>query len=387
MKTYSMPSSLSRLAVTAALACALPWTVTVGAESGSGSSGSAMSEGSMGKTQQMPQQGQTDQGTATSSEASGAGSSASAMTEGSMGKTQPLPEQGQTAQGAATSSEASGAGSSGSAMSTGGMDKTQEMTQHGGQMGQGTQESSASGKGSESKQQSLAERLPDEYKVSSWIGKTVKNDQGQKLGTVKDLVMDDFGQVQYVIMKRNEPTPPGQWQGWGKGSGNLVAVPIGHFQYPENKQAALTLDVSPEQVAKAPYFNARAWPNMGNDTWTGAIITYWVPRGQQGEQAATAQNQPSGQGASASRSVQPNRDMVYLPKDQEQLFEKLDSNADGAIERNEAQSNKRLSQNFDRIDSYDNGRITRSEFAAFEAKPQGSAAQGQQGKERTGKWQ
>jgi len=349
MKTDSIPSSLSRLALSAALACSLPWTATVGAESGSGSSGSAMTEGSMGKTQKMP-------------------------------------EQGQTAHGAATSAEASGAGSSGSAMSTGGMDKTQEMAQHG-QMEQGTQKSSASGKGSESKRQSLADRLPDEYKVSSWIGKTVKNDQGQKLGTVKDLVMDDFGQVQYVIMQRNEPTPKGQWQGWAKGSGNLVAVPIGHFQYPDNKQAALTLDVSPEQVAQAPYFNSQAWPNMGNDTWTGAIITYWVPRGQQGEQAATAQNQPSGQGASASRSVQPNRDMVYLPKDQEQLFEKLDSNADGAIERNEAQSNKRLSQNFDRIDSYDNGRITRSEFAAFEAKPQGSAAQGQQGKERTGKWQ
>lgn len=50
------------------------------------------------------------------------------------------------------------------------------------------------------------------------------------------------------------------------------------------------------------------------------------------------------------------------------MFEKLDKNRDAAIERNEAQANDRLSQQFDRLDTYRNNRLTRSEFSAFEPK-------------------
>jgi hypothetical protein len=203
-------------------------------------------------------------------------------------------------------------------------------------------------------QQGPAQSLPEAYKLSNWIGKPVRSTAGDELGKVADLVMDDYGVVRYVILERNSQEQAGQ---------DRVAVPLGHFLYPlgQEQQAALVLDVTPEQMAQAPGFASSAWPNMGDEQWNTLVIAYWLP-----ESASQQQRQQAQSGQAGDVPFDAKRDMVYLPDEKEQLFSQLDENSDAAIEREEAQSNERLADQFDRLDTYSNGRLTRSEFAMFE---------------------
>jgi hypothetical protein len=238
--------------------------------------------------------------------------------------------------------------------------------------------------------------LPDAYKISSWIGESVRNNAGDSLGTVNELVIDDTGRLRFVIME-SELLAAEQ-------PGNLIAVPIGHFVYrasPSKDESRLVLDASPGRLQGAPSFHSSAWPNMGDREWDAAIITYWVPvealkqstagqadatgggRGQDDQQTArtpddreSRQAQGSRQseggqesaraGDSESQFFSANRDMIYLPEKKERLFDRLDANNDGAIDPDEAQAHSDLAEKFDRVDTYGNDRITRSEFAAFE---------------------
>jgi hypothetical protein len=239
--------------------------------------------------------------------------------------------------------------------------------------------------------------LPDAYKISNWIGESVRNNAGDSLGTVNELVIDDTGRLRFVIME-SELLAAEQ-------PGNLIAVPIGHFVYrasPSKDESRLVLDASPGRLQGAPNFHSSAWPNMGDREWDAAIITYWVPadalkqptagqadasdsgRGQSGQQTTarsssdpeslqaqgsrqSAGGQESARGGdSESQFFSANRDMIYLPEKKERLFSRLDANNDGAIEPGEAEAHSGLAEKFDRVDTYSNDRITRSEFAAFE---------------------
>jgi hypothetical protein len=237
--------------------------------------------------------------------------------------------------------------------------------------------------------------LPDAYKISNWIGESVRNNAGDSLGTVNELVIDDTGRLRFVIME-SELLAAEQ-------PGNLIAVPIGHFVYrasPSKDESQLVLDASPGRLQGAPSFHSSTWPNMGDREWDAAIITYWVPvdvlkqsaagqadasgggRGQEGQQTARTSDEPetrqaqgnrqsegaqdSARGDSESQFFSANRDMIYLPEKKERMFNRLDANNDGAIEPDEAEAHSGLAEKFDRVDTYSNDRITRSEFAAFE---------------------
>lgn len=219
----------------------------------------------------------------------------------------------------------------------------------------------------------LAQALPDQYKLSNWIGKQVKNESGEQLGTVKDLVMDDFGIVRYVIMQRTED----------RENDKRVAVPMGHVQFPLSKEAGLVLNVTPKQMKEAPHFADSSWPNMGNTQWSTLIVTYWLPKE---DQAAVTGDQGGAQGKSSQQgedvkagTFDANRDMVYLSEERNQMFQKLDQNDDAAIVREEAKANERLAEQFDELDSYQNERLTRSEFAMFEIQENN---QGKESKEK-----
>jgi hypothetical protein len=256
-----------------------------------------------------------------------------------------------------------------------------------GMAGEGAHAGQAPGEG-------VAKRLPDNYKISNWIGKPVENRQGDKLGKVEDLVMDDIGVVRYVIMESD-------MQGEGQ-EDNVVAVPIGHFQYPLTQDPLLTLDVSPQQMSGAPSFDRTQTPNMGQESLSTVIIAYWLPEdaqmqgqgqqdeagaastpGEQGEQQAGAggtagQSGSQGGQAAMQQRFDANRDMVYLEPEKAKLFNKLDQDSSGSIERSEASANEDVADKFDQLDSYSNNRVTRSEFAAFELQEDGGSKSEQQ---------
>ncbi len=67
-----------------------------------------------------------------------------------------------------------------------------------------------------------------------------------------------------------------------------------------------------------------------------------------------------------SKPFTANRDMVQLPEQHEALFSQLDVNADGDIDREEAQAYPLVAEQYDELANEDTGLITRSGFSAFE---------------------
>lgn len=78
--------------------------------------------------------------------------------------------------------------------------------------------------------------------VNAWIGKDVRNPQGEDLGEVKDFVRDDNGEVSLVIISH------GGFLGMGD---ETVAVPYSAFSYREGENHVM-LDVTKDQLANAP---------------------------------------------------------------------------------------------------------------------------------------
>lgn len=217
-------------------------------------------------------------------------------------------------------------------------------------------------KEAKAKEAAMHKALPAPYRLGSWMGKTVHTADGKRLGKVEELVMDDAAIVRYVIVKRDVE---------GDAEQKMVAVPLGHFSYRPGKSPELSLDITQTHMRSAPAFSAAGWPNMGDPSWTTMVITYWLSpeaAAQAGMEQAGKQQVDTGQ----SMSYAPNRDMVYLSKDQEMLFDRLDGDRDGAIQPDEAQQNERLSQRFDELDTYSNDQITRSEFSMFEPVEEGN---------------
>jgi hypothetical protein len=199
-------------------------------------------------------------------------------------------------------------------------------------------------------QQGMDRQTTAPYRVSSWIGKPVHNPGGEQLGKIQELIMDDYGMIRYGIVRQSAD---------GEKADRLVAVPLGHFSYRPGKSPELTIDISSRDMAQAPAFRDDDWPSLGEPRWSSVVITYWVSPEAAGRMAQAER-------AGGTQTFHANRDMVYLSDEREQLFNKLDKDADAAIEWEEAKSHDRLAREFDRLDTYSNDRITRSEFAMFE---------------------
>jgi sporulation protein YlmC with PRC-barrel domain len=92
--------------------------------------------------------------------------------------------------------------------------------------------------------------------VSNLLGREVKNTKGENLGRIKDFVIGPHGRIEFALLST------GAVLGMG---GKLIAVPFEALSYPgEGKDEHFSLDVSREQLAKAPEFKAsevvdRSW--------------------------------------------------------------------------------------------------------------------------------
>jgi sporulation protein YlmC with PRC-barrel domain len=259
-------------------------------------------------------------------------------------------------------------------------------------------------------EQGPVKQLPDRYKLSNWMGKAVRTPDGESLGTVDELIMDDLGRVRYVVLTRdaakdgNQDDPAGK-QRKDRDRADRVAVPTGHFQYPLARADHLVLDATPRRMQEAPGFSANRYPDMGRREVSTIVVAYWLPddsaegavesstadqgagqgaetaTGGQQQQAArtkagTGASEHGGSTAAQSSSVyDPNRDMVYLSPEKNKLFESLDDNDNGVIERAEAEDHARLKKNFSDVDTYGNDAISRSEFAAFKLDKDGAGSQ------------
>jgi sporulation protein YlmC with PRC-barrel domain len=95
-------------------------------------------------------------------------------------------------------------------------------------------------------------------KSSTLIGATVKNQQGEKLGKIRDLVIDlNSERVAYAVLGS-----PGMFFSAEK----LQAVPLRALQ-PDATGTSLILNASKENLASSPGFDKANWPEVGTAVW------------------------------------------------------------------------------------------------------------------------
>lgn len=107
---------------------------------------------------------------------------------------------------------------------------------------------------------------PFEYSATRIIGTEVRNEQGDYLGRVTDLLIDpENGKIAFAVLSRGGvlgiPT-------------RFAAVPFGALT-PNPEKKAYLLDVSREKMASAPTFSRDQWPDVSNREWDKEIYTYY----------------------------------------------------------------------------------------------------------------
>ena len=105
---------------------------------------------------------------------------------------------------------------------------------------------------------------------SELIGTEVKNQQGEKLGKVKDIVIDFArDRIAYVVLE----TSKGAFS-----ADKLHAVPLRAFQ-PSDDGKTLILNADKDKVANAEGFSKDNWPSPSNPSW-GAQPFWQENRGE-----------------------------------------------------------------------------------------------------------
>jgi sporulation protein YlmC with PRC-barrel domain len=110
--------------------------------------------------------------------------------------------------------------------------------------------------------QELDLQVTDANKASKLIGMSVKNKKDEDLGKIKELVLDlKSGKVAYAVLSH------GSTLGFG---GKNVAVPFQALSVKPGERALL-LDIDKQELAQAPGFNDKQWPDL-NAAATGKTI-------------------------------------------------------------------------------------------------------------------
>ncbi len=94
------------------------------------------------------------------------------------------------------------------------------------------------------------------HRVSMIIGSEVRNKSGEKIGDIRDLVVDSNGTIKLAIVST------GGFLGVGD---KLHAVPWDLLALgPKDDQI---LDISKTTLRATPGFDSKTWPNLGDDDW------------------------------------------------------------------------------------------------------------------------
>ncbi len=95
------------------------------------------------------------------------------------------------------------------------------------------------------------------YRASKIIGTDVRNTRGEKIGDIKDLVLDKHGAISYAVVST------GGFLGIGD---RLHAVPWNVLQTAPGRDFRV-LDMDKTRLKSAPNFDPKSWPNVIDEKW------------------------------------------------------------------------------------------------------------------------
>jgi len=112
-----------------------------------------------------------------------------------------------------------------------------------------------------------AKERADIYRASKLIGADVENLQGEKLGDIKDVVLDpETGRITYAVLSF------GGFMGMGE---KYFAIPWAALTSKGGEKGDFVLNVDKEKLKNAPGFDKSNWPNMADRHWAEQVYTYY----------------------------------------------------------------------------------------------------------------
>jgi len=107
------------------------------------------------------------------------------------------------------------------------------------------------------------------FQTSKLVGLNVRNKQGEKLGTINDLVLNiETGKIVYAALSVGGVLGVGD---------KLFAVPYDNLAFDHGKnEQFFVLDMPKEKLETAPGFNKSDWPNFADPNWTKKIDDYYT---------------------------------------------------------------------------------------------------------------
>jgi sporulation protein YlmC with PRC-barrel domain len=102
--------------------------------------------------------------------------------------------------------------------------------------------------------------------ANTLIGDTVQNRQGEKLGDIKEIMLNvQTGKIAYAVLSFGGVFTIGE---------KLFAVPWNALQL-DTVNKCLVLNASKDRLQDAPGFNSDRWPDMADQTWSNRIHSYY----------------------------------------------------------------------------------------------------------------
>ena len=95
------------------------------------------------------------------------------------------------------------------------------------------------------------------HRASKILGTRVRNRQGEKIGDIKDLLLDANGHVAYAVVSTG---------GFLGVADRLHAIPWAALQK-SGEGRGFVLDIDRARLGKAPGFDAAHWPDMSDERW------------------------------------------------------------------------------------------------------------------------
>lgn len=113
------------------------------------------------------------------------------------------------------------------------------------------------------------------YRVSTIAGMPVKNNAGEDLGKIEDLVVElNSGEVRYAALS---------FGGFASVGDKLFAIPWQAlaFKFGED-ESYFILDVTEEKLARAPGFEEDKWPDLADPSQSGKIDAFYGIKREEG---------------------------------------------------------------------------------------------------------
>jgi sporulation protein YlmC with PRC-barrel domain len=102
-------------------------------------------------------------------------------------------------------------------------------------------------------------------RASDFIGKNAKNQLGENIGKVDDIIFNSSGNISYLILSR------GGFLGFGA---ELIPVPW-HTENIDIQRGALIMNIDRQKLDEAPTFSRREWENIEDQAFQERVHGYF----------------------------------------------------------------------------------------------------------------